>query len=168
MRSYYLACTQSHPRYATLPPGRTTHVCLLQCYQNEVSLSRVSGEVPRLLRRASFRFFSSSFVLKMDLTAGTMADCSRVSCTYMKRLLDATFLLTFLLFPASSFNGSSKPPGPMLLLRVFLLDLFAEELRVGLSKEETTCSPSAMFSLSIPSVMVESRPCRSYFNGQLY
>jgi hypothetical protein len=58
---------------------------------------------------------------------------------------------TFLRFPLLSFNAgassSARPPGPMLLLRVFRDDLRGDSAATGALKDMLALKPSAIFSL---------------------
>jgi hypothetical protein len=106
--------------------------------------------LPSDLRRASRRFFSSSSLdERIDLTAGTKADCAR---SVLEHLIHVAEMRTLRRFPLLSFRAGSsnapRLPGPMLLLRVFLagFDTFFGDW-AGVLRDAPAKRPSAMFSL---------------------
>lgn len=116
------------------------------CCQYSPNSMAHARDVPSDLRRASLRFFSSSSLDdRIDLTAGMKADLR--------------------LFPLLCFSAggslSARPPGPMLLLRVFREDLRGDSAGASKDvvalKEVLATRPSAMFSL--PSALVSAMVC---------
>lgn len=117
--------------------------------------------VPSDFRRASRRFLSSSsFEARMDLTAGMKADYA--PSAMLERSSSARSAHTLRRFPLVSFSagasGAPRPPGPMLLLRVFREDFFDDS--TGALKDAPATSPSAMFSLPRSLAMVRGWRCR--------